>query len=305
MFRVNKMIAGILPLMPEKLVWLFSSRYIAGQNLSDALDITRQLNAQGMQTTIDLLGEFLMTASKIDRYKSEYERLIDTSAEELLDNSFSVKPTMFGLLIDRDLCYLNLHDIVSKAVSHDRFVRIDMEDSQCTDRELELFRRLHAEFPGHVGIVLQACLKRTMDDLNMLAASVPYRDKLNIRICKGIYDEAPAIAYKKKEDVSRNFLKALEFMIGHDMFAAIATHDKKLVEGAYRLISRYKVRNDRYEFQMLYGVTPELRRSVVESGHRMRVYVPYGKEWFNYSLRRLRENPRMISHIIKALFVRR
>jgi proline dehydrogenase len=299
---INKLIIAFLPLLPKGLVWIFGKRYIAGKELQDAVHVTEKLNDKGIKATMDLLGEFQTLAEKVEYYKEEYLRLIDESVAKGLDNSFSVKPTMFGLLLDENKCYKFLHEIVERAASHSRFVRIDMEDTQCTDRELSLYKRLLEEFPGHVGVVLQAYLKRTMDDLKSLVEFDKGRGLINIRICKGIYNEPAEMAYKNKHEINRNYLLDLEFMLQHKIYPAIATHDKKLIDGACRLIEKYKTGVDQFEFQMLYGVTPELRRSIVDKGYTMRVYVPYGKDWYNYSTRRLKENPRMAMHIIKAFF---
>jgi len=290
--------------MPKNFVWIFSKRYIAGKELKDAIHVTGKLNKQGIKATMDLLGEFQTRAEKIEYYKNEYLRLMDESVKTGLDNSFSVKPTMFGLLLDKELCYKSIREIVARAASHDRFIQIDMEDTQCTDMEIELYKRLLDEFPHQVGLVLQAYLKRTLDDLKSLVAFDRGRGLINIRICKGIYNEPEELAFKDKEEINRNFLIDLEYMFQHNIFAAIATHDKKLVNGSYKLITTCKVPNNRFEFQMLFGVTPDLMKSIVDKGYTMRVYVPYGKDWFNYCTRRLKENPTMAFHIIKAIFVR-
>ena len=299
----NDIIISVVKVMPERLIWIFSKRYIAGKYLSDAMRVTREFNSQGIKTTIDLLGEYLTRIERIDSYKKEYLNLIQATSGQNLVNSYSVKPSMFGLLLDEEMCYRNMHDLVSAAASKERYVRIDMEDSSCTQKEIDLYKRLHSEFPNNVGIVLQAYLKRTIPDIEDLVRLRP-AGSTNIRICKGIYNEPPEIAYKKMEEINSNYLTALELMFRNDVYAAIATHDKLLIEGAIRLIKKYNISNDRCEFQMLYGVTPELRKSVVERGFNMRVYVPYGQDWFNYSTRRLKENPKMVSHIIKALFNR-
>jgi proline dehydrogenase len=300
----NKWIVKLLDFFPKDLVWVFSKRYIAGKELKDAVHITHNLNKQHIRATMDLLGEFQTSAEKVEYYKEEYLRLIAESVKEQLDNSFSVKPTMFGLLLNEEQCYQNIREIVARAASFGRFIRIDMEDTQCTDKELSLYKRLLDEFPGHVGIVLQAYLKRTLKDLQDLAAFDNGRGLINVRICKGIYNEPAEMAFKKRDEINENYLKDLDFMLKNNIFAAIATHDRKLIEGALSKINEYGIPGNKYEFQMLYGVTPELRKSVVDKGHNMRVYVPYGKDWYNYSTRRLRENPKMVTHIIKALFVR-
>jgi len=294
----------MLKYMPKDLVWVFSKRYIAGKELKDAVNVTRKLNNSGVKATMDLLGEFQTRAEKVQYYKDEYIRLIQTSVEKGLDNSFSVKPTMFGLLLNEEMCYVNVKEIVAKAASHGRFVRIDMEDSQCTDMELSMYKKLLEEFPGHVGIVLQAYLKRTLDDLRDLKAFDKGRGLINVRICKGIYVEPAELAFQDKDEINKHYLIDLDYMLQNNIYAAIATHDRKLISGAYEMIKNYNVDLSKFEFQMLYGVTPELRRSIVEKGFQMRVYVPYGKDWYNYSTRRLKENPRMVSHIIKALFFR-
>jgi proline dehydrogenase len=211
---------------------------------------------------------------------------------------------MFGLLIDKDVCYRHIHDIVEFAAEKDTFIRIDMEDSQCVDMELEIFRKLRVKFPKNVGLVLQAYLRRTFSDLEALNDLNSESEPISFRLCKGIYIEQETIAFKDYQEVRDHYLEDLEFMLRNKMFVGIATHDKYLIEQAYLLIEKYGVAKNRYEFQMLYGVTPELRQSVLDNGHPMRVYVPFGKHWFNYSTRRLKENPKMANHIIKAIFIR-
>jgi proline dehydrogenase len=300
----NKMIAAMLPYMPKKFVWIFSKRYIAGKKIGDAIRVSKDLNRQGIKVTIDLLGENITKLSEAEQNKIEYLDIIDTFVKEKIDGNFSLKPTSFGLLIDKDVCYKNIREIVQKATSYHNFIKIDMEDSQCVDLEIELFRKLKAEFPENVGLVLQAYLKRTRKDLeNMLdlnSKAIP----LNYRLCKGIYVEPAEIAYKKYNEINQHFLEDLEFIFQHGVYPGIATHDKPLVEGAYKLIEKYRVPKNMYEFQMLYGVTPDLRKSIVDKGHNMRVYVPFGEQWFAYSTRRLKENPKMAMLIIKALFFR-
>jgi proline dehydrogenase len=300
---INKIIAGILPYMPRGLVWIFSKKYIAGKTLDDAVRVTKELNAQGIMVTIDLLGEFITRLEQAEENTGSYLKIIDRIRAEKLDANFSVKPTFFGLLLDEEACYRNIRQVVEKASGYDNFVRIDMEDSPCTDREIKLFRRLKAEFPKHVGLVLQAYMRRTLTDIINMADLHSTENPLNFRICKGIYVEQEIIAYKKYQEIVDHFLKTVDYMFARGMYPAIATHDKAVVEGAYALIRKYNVPREKYEFQMLYGVTPELRKSIAENGHRMRVYVPFGQDWFGYSSRRLKENPKMVTHILKALFV--
>lgn len=290
--------------MPQKFVWVFSRRYIAGQNLDEAINVSKKLNKEGNMVTIDLLGEFITLMSEAEKNRDDYFEIINRVEKSNIDGNYSLKPTMFGLLIDKDACYKIIRDIVKKAVEYDNFVRIDMEDSQCVDLEIELFRKLKNEFPKNVGLVLQSYMRRTMNDITEMLDLNTADNPLNFRLCKGIYVEPENIAFKKYEEINNHFLEDLEYMFKNGIYPGIATHDEKLVNGAYRLIEKYKVPNDKFEFQMLYGVTPALRKSILNKGYRMRIYTPFGKQWFAYSTRRLKENPKMAQEIIKALFVR-
>lgn len=294
----------MLPHMPKKLIWLFSKRYIAGEGIEEGLEVARKLNEQNIEVTIDLLGEFITSLDQAEENKNQYLEIIERFTGENIQGNFSLKPTMFGMLIDQEVCYRHLREIIALAAVKNNFVRIDMEDSQCVDTELKLFRKLKQEFSGHVGLVVQAYLRRTLKDLTDLSNFPSNGHPLNFRLCKGIYVEPKQIAYKDYQEVRNHFLEDLEFMFQNKMYAGIATHDKYLVDEALKLIEKYQVPKSMYEFQMLYGVTPELRSSIVKAGHKMRVYVPFGKQWFNYSTRRLKENPKIASHIIKALFFR-
>jgi len=300
----NKLIASLLPYMPKKFIWLFSKRYIAGTTIQDAVRESRKLNREGIMISVDLLGEFITDLKQAHENKNEYIDIIETFEKENIDGNYSLKPTMFGLLIDEKVCYNNIREIVAKAAEYGNFVRVDMEDSQCVDKEIKLFRKLKEEFPEYTGLVFQSYMKRTLDDIKGLEDLNTVSNPVNYRLCKGIYVEPAEIAFKKYQEINDHFLTDLEYIFENKMYPGIATHDKKLVEGAYQLIEKYNVPKEMYEFQMLYGVTPELRKSVVEKGHRMRVYVPFGSQWFAYSTRRLKENPRMASLIIKALFFR-
>ena len=299
---INSIIAGILPHMPRKLVWMFSKQYIAGETVEEAIANARKLNNEGILTTIDILGEFITTLEEAEANKQEYLEVIEKVEEAGINGNYSLKPTSFGLLIDKDIAWQHIREVVIKAASFDNFVRIDMEDSPCTDMEFELFRKLKEEFPGNVGLVVQAYLKRTHQDIEGLKDLNSEDAPVNLRVCKGIYIEPDEIAYKDYHEVNMHFLEDVETMFQEKMYPAIATHDIPLVEGSYKLIEKYKVPKDKYEFQMLFGVTPALRKSILERGHRMRVYVPFGKQWFGYSTRRLKENPKMAGVVIKSLF---
>jgi proline dehydrogenase len=298
----NKAVATILPYLPKNLVWMFSKQYIAGETLEEALVNSRNLNSQGLMTTIDILGEFITSLAEAEANKTQYLAVIEAAEQAKIMGNYSIKPTFFGLLLDSDAAYHHIREVVAKAAQYNNFIRIDMEDSPCTDLEIDLYRRLQAEFPNNVGLVVQAYLKRTLDDIKSLLDIHSPQHPVNLRLCKGIYVEPEKIAYKKHDEINEHFLADLEFMLQQGMYPGIATHDKYLVDGACTLIEKYRTPRDHYEFQMLYGVTPALRQSIVDQGHRMRVYVPFGKQWFGYSTRRLKENPQMAGVIIKALF---
>jgi proline dehydrogenase len=298
----NKFIAAILPYFPKKFIWIFSKPYISGVTIEDAMRVSKDLNSKKTKVTLDVLGEFIKTLEEAETNKKEYLDLIDITYKNHVDGNFSVKPTSFGLLIEKEACYNYIREIVAKAASYNGFIRIDMEDSPCTDDEIALFRRLKAEFPANVGLVVQAYLKRTFSDIEKMIDLNSPEIPLSYRLCKGIYVEPEAISFKKYEEINKHYLEDLEFMFRNKIHVGIATHDKPLIEGAYSLIRKYNVPKHMYEFQMLYGVTPKLRESIVNEGHTMRVYVPFGKQWFGYSTRRLKENPKMASHIIKAIF---
>lgn len=294
----------MLPFMPKKLIWIFSKRYIAGETIEDGLKACRELNKQGIEVTVDLLGEFIATIEQAEENKNKYLDIIDRFTSEGIVGNFSLKPTMFGLLIDKNSCFENIEAIIKKASEKQSFIRIDMEDSQCVDEELEMFRKLQQKYPANVGLVIQAYLRRTKNDLVTLSNIRANGSPLNFRLCKGIYVEPKHVAFKAAEEIRDHYLEDLNYMFDHNMYVGIATHDKYIVDQAMEIVKAKEVEKSKYEFQMLYGVTPELRFNIVKQGHKMRVYVPFGKDWFGYSTRRLKENPRMASHIIKALFFR-
>lgn len=302
---IHQLIAKMLPYFPKKIVWIFSKRYISGEYISDALAESLKLNHKGMMVTVDLLGEYISGLREADEYKVQYIELIKRFTAEKIDGNFSVKPSMFGLLLDTEACYRNLYDLVEVADQCNSFIKIDMEDSECTEIEIAIFRRLKEKFPERVGLVVQAYLRRTSNDIkNLLDLNQP-EIPLNFRLCKGIYIEDERIAFKGYQEIRDHYVENLKWMLRNGIYVGIATHDKYLIDRSLEVIEQLKVPKDKYEFQMLFGVAPQLRQSIVDRGHRLRVYVPYGKQWFNYSTRRLKENPEMVWHIIKAIFVRR
>lgn len=301
---INKLISQILPHMPEKLIWQFSKEYIAGKTTEQALEASRELNRNKTLVTLDILGEFIENMDQAKENRDQYINLINTMEATDVKGNYSIKPTMFGLLLDKQTCSDYMRDIVATAAGHGNFVRIDMENSPTVDDTIAIFRRIKGEFPKNVGLVLQAYLKRTRSDIEAMLDLKSDDVDLNFRLCKGIYVESPSIAYKKYEEINAHYLEDLEFMFQNGIYPGIATHDKPLIEGALNLIDKYNIPKDRYEFQMLYGVTPKQRQGLADAGHKVRVYVPFGEHWFGYSTRRLKENPAMVTHIVKALFAK-
>ena len=289
----NKLIAITLPFVPKPIVGFFSRHYIAGDNLEDAVKLVKELNENKLMATIDVLGEEVSEKSQCLEAVELYMQALEVIENEKLDANISVKPTHMGLKIDKEFCFENIKSLVKEAARRNNFVRIDMEDSSTTDDTLEIFLRLKKEF-SNVGTVLQSYLRRNVDDINNL---IPHN--ANLRLCKGIYNEKRDIAYKDKVIVNDNFKYSLRKLLENNCYVGIATHDEKLVWHALKLIDQLGLKPDQYEFQMLLGVDHELRRIIVNSGHRLRVYVPFGTQWFGYSTRRLKENPAIAGHILR------
>jgi len=285
-----------MPMVPKAIVGRVARRYVAGETLDDAVRTLRSMNEEGAMGTVDVLGEEVHEPTKASASVAEYLKLVERIKDENVDANISIKPTMLGLKIDQALCEENVAAIVNRAAELDNFVRIDMEDHTCTDATIQLYRRMRETHPARVGIVLQSYLHRTISDVNDLLPLDP-----NIRICKGIYREPRGIAWKDFETIRANFIYATEKLLSEGAYVGIATHDPYLVWAGMRLVDRLGLDRDRYEFQMLLGVDPELRRIILANGHRLRVYVPYGKDWYPYSIRRLRENPTIALHVMRAI----
>jgi proline dehydrogenase len=282
--------------VPGPIVGFFARGYIAGEKLEDAIRVTHDLNGRKMMATIDVLGEFITTKEEALFFRDQCLEILEAIHREKLEANLSFKPTQMGLLLDEEFAFANVREIVAKAAELDSFVRIDMEDIACTDATIKLYRQLRADFPKHVGLVLQAYLRRTAEDIESLSDA-----GMNFRLCKGIYNEPRTAAWKNPETINRSFVKALERMFRHQSYVGIATHDEKLVFEALELIDQYGLATDEYEFQMLLGVDEELRQIIVDAGHRLRVYVPYGASWMPYSRRRLKENPSIARHALKQM----
>jgi len=284
-----------LPLVPKFIVGTVARRYVAGETLEDAMSTMRELNAEGALTTVDVLGESVSERDRADSAVTDYLRLLETIDREDLDRNISVKPTMLGLNIDEAFCAEKITQVVDSAKSLEVFVRIDMEDHTCTDATLRIYRQVLASH-GNVGVVLQSYMHRTTADIQALLPLQP-----NIRICKGIYREPRAIAWKDFDTVRANFIHATEKALRGGAYVGIATHDPYLVWAGMSLVDTLGLQPDRYEFQMLLGVDPELRQIILRNGHRLRVYVPFGRDWYPYSIRRLRENPTVARNVMRSM----
>ena len=295
----NKMVAATIPLVPRRIIRFFAGRYIAGETLDDAIRCVRQLNSEGVCATMDVLGEDITTRAEAIASKDQSVVVLHTIAKEKLDSNLSIKLTSLGLKIDKQFCVENVRDILTVALQYKNFVRIDMEDSSCTTDTIDAFRSVHREF-ANVGIVVQAYLFRTEEDVRGLV-----KEGSGFRLCKGIYRETADIAFQQREEVQKNYMKLLEQMLVGGSYVGIATHDSVLVDGAVALIKKLGLQKDRYEFQMLLGVRPELRKKLARDGHKVRLYIPYGEHWYGYSTRRFKENPAIAGYVFKALFTRK
>jgi proline dehydrogenase len=298
MHLLNRLVVATIPAVPRPLVRYFAGRYIAGETLQDAVRTVRQLNADGICATLDVLGEDVTKEEEAIQSRQQSNEVLHTIQLERLDSNLSIKLTSLGLKLDKKFCTENVREILKVAARHKIFVRFDMEDSTCTTDTIDVFRTLHKEFAG-TGIVVQAYLHRTEEDVRQLL-----KDKVKFRLCKGIYKERKEIAFQRREEVQQNYIRLLEMMLQKKSYVGIATHDTVLIEAAERLIREMKLRGNQYEFQMLLGVRPELRKRLVRDGHKVRLYVPFGEHWYGYSTRRFKENPEIAGYVFKALFMR-
>jgi proline dehydrogenase len=289
---LDRTIARMLPAVPKPVVHKLASRYIAGPTLADACRVVKTANAQKKLGTIDVLGEEITRDEEARAIARAYRDVFETIDQQGLDSNVSVKPTALGLKLDYDLCRENFESVLEEAARRRNFVRIDMEDSSTTDDTLRLYRELREAGHDNVGIVLQAYMRRTLDDIASLADLQP-----SVRICKGIYVEPPELAYQGYEEVRANFVRALEALLDGGSYVGIATHDEWLVSEGRRIVGRRGLDSEEYEFQMLLGIAEQLGNRLVREGHRLRIYVPFGQHWYAYSMRRLQENPKIAGYI--------
>jgi proline dehydrogenase len=289
---LDRAIVRVLPAVPRPVVRRLSQRYIAGSTLPEACRVVADLNVDGKMATIDVLGEEITRREEATALLAEYEDVFETIEREKLDSNISVKLTGLGLKLDHAFCRDNIAELVEEAAKRGNFVRIDMEDSSTTTETLEIYRELRDQGLDNVGVVLQAYMRRTLADVAALADLRP-----NVRVCKGIYVEPPDVAFQEFETVRMSFVEAVEALLDADAYVAVATHDEWVIAEALTLIEERGLEPEQYEFQMLLGVRPELGDELVREGHRLRIYVPYGREWYEYSIRRLQENPKIAGYI--------
>ena len=290
MSLLDRAVVALLPAVPKPVVRRVSSRYIAGPTLDDARRVVAELNASAKLATVDVLGEEITRVDEAEAIAAEYVAALDAFERDGLDANVSVKPTALGLKLGYDVCKRNVEAVLAAAEPTNRFVRIDMEDSSTTDDTLRLFRELRDEGHARVGPVLQTSLRRTVADAASLAGA-------SVRLCKGIYVEPESIQFHDDEAVRTSFVQALETLLDGGSYAAIATHDEWLVDRALGVIAERGLGREAYEFQMLLGVRPDLGDRLVADGHRLRIYVPFGRQWYEYSLRRLQENPKIAGYV--------
>lgn len=293
---LNKIIVSIVKIMPKRIVYFFTKRYIAGERLEDGINLVKVLNQKGILATMDVLGESITTKEEVLATKKECLVVLNAIEEHGLKANLSIKPTSLGLNISAEFAYEQISELATRAKELNNFVRMDMEDSPVTQRTIDVFKSLQKEF-NSIGIVLQAYLKRTFNDVVDLN-----KTNTNYRLCKGIYIEPAEIAYKDKQAVRDNYVKCLEEIFKNGSYVGIATHDDYLVNEALRLKKELNVPDEKMEFQMLYGIKEDLRDKLVKDGHKVRVYVPFGKDWYKYSIRRLQENPNFAGQVFANIF---
>ena len=315
---LGRVVVTVLPIMPRFIVGWVSRRYHAGTDLESALETMNRLSKEGACFTVDVLGEEIKSMEEAQFFIDEYNRVLDSIVEHKIDANLSIKPTAFGLLIDPNAAEKSMEEILRKAASHEIFVRLDMEDHRVTQRTIDLVLTLHEKGLRNVGTVLQGRLFRTLDDIQHLTDELgEYADH---RICKGIYLESANIAHTEKRSITKATNEAIDAMLESGAYTAIASHDTAVIEHSILSLKRMGMgpnisdprsnagpsrigKGPGYEFQMLLGVRGDIRRKLAKQGHKTRIYLPYGSKWYEYGVRRLRENPDVAWHITKALLM--
>jgi proline dehydrogenase len=293
---LDRVIAHTLPIVPKPIVRKVANRYIAGETLEEALPVAAGLNQKGIRATLDILGEDVHNLDQARLEATSYLQLLEEIHRRRLDANVSIKLTQFGLKVDPQTCLELTDRLVRRAGELGNFVRIDMEDSSCTTDTLQIYRTLRRDH-SNVGVVIQAYLRRTLIDVSALEDLRP-----NYRLCKGVYVEPPEIAFQDMREINQNYIRILETLLRNGSYVGIATHDELIVREAFRLIRELQLPPTAYEFQMLLGVGEQLRDMIRSAGHHLRVYIPFGRDWYAYSVRRLKENPRLAGYVLRAMF---
>ena len=295
-YLLNKTIIYLIPLLPKFFVKIFANKYVAGVKTSNALKIVNRLNKKGLACTLDILGEHTKDSNEATAITNKYNDILNKITINNLDCNISIKPSHIGSDISSKNFNNNIKKLISTAEEKNNFVRIDMEDSKLTQLTLNTYKD-NIEHKDYLGIVLQAYLLRSKNDLESLS------EKSNIRLCKGIYNEDKSIAIKDPELINKNYIQLLNIAFSKKIYVGIATHDKKLINDSLEIIKNNKIDRNQFEFQMLYGVPMnETIESLLKNNYKVRIYVPYGRNWYDYSIRRIKENPNISKYIIQNLF---
>ena len=293
---LNYIFIKVIPFIPKFLIKIFANQYVAGISIDNAIKIISKLNNKGLHATLDILGEHTQNDTEAINITNQYCKILEEIHAKNLNCNISIKPTHIGTDISNNLFLDNLSKIHSKSIDTNNFVRIDMENSKLTDITINAYKN-RAEINSDIGIVLQAYLFRSEDDLNNL------NENSNIRLCKGIYNESEQIAFKRPLDINDNYIKLLERAFNKNIYVGIATHDPELINHSINLIKSMNIDKSMFEFQMLYGVPMEKHINTISThGYKIRIYVPFGPEWYSYSIRRIKENPNISKYIIQNLF---
>ena len=296
---LNIILSRLIPFLPKSLTYQFAKRYVAGISKESVFKIINRLNSEGYLVTVDILGEHTKSISESEKITNQYIDLYEEIDKRNLKCNISLKPSHIGADVDINIYKKNIEKIISISDQKSNFLRIDMESSKYTDLTIQTFKELR-NTTKNVGTVFQAYLHRTYDDI----AKLKTKD-LNFRLCKGIYIESDAIAINNRMKINKNYLKILKYAFQNKIYVGIATHDTELLESIYRLINKLNPSNNMFEFQTLYGVPMHnWNKRHLQNGYNVRIYVPYGQDWYKYSVRRLKENPNMAGYIIKNLFLR-
>lgn len=299
MHPINRLMIFMIRLLPKGLVKPVAMRYIASERLEDAIRVLGDLHSKKMMATVDVLGENVSTKEESLQAMKACEDVLRAIEKNHLQSSLSIKLTQLGLKLDPEFCHENVKSLLTIAHSHATFVRVDMEDSSTTSATLQLYEKLRSEGFENVGVVIQAYLRRSEEDIQRLNRRAP-----NVRLVKGVYVEPETIAFKDKEEIRHNYRKLLRMLLEAKCYVGMATHDDVLLQSAYQYIREMKLQKSGYEFQMLYGVRVKRRDQIVAEGHRMRIYVPFGASWYSYSMRRFQENPQIARYVLQAILSR-